>query len=316
MNPTQHRDAAPPLLALVGPTAGGKSAVALELAGRFGAHVVNYDSVQLYRGLEIGSAKPTPEERSRFPHHLYDLGGPEEELSAGTYAKAAGELLEELLARGERVLLVGGTGLYLKALCRGLSGAPAADAAVRARIESRYAGEACEALHGALARVDPAAAGRIQPRDRYRLLRALCVFEQTGRPLSDWHEAHGFATERFSPVCIGLAADRQTLYKRIERRSRQMIGRGLLDEARSLEAMGYRPGGRALSSIGYRHALSRLAGETSEEEMLETLVRDTCRYAKRQMTWWRKDTSVRWTEAGQDISAAVLEATRIWEEGK
>lgn len=304
----------PALLALVGPTASGKTEVALALAERFGAHIVNYDSVQLYEGLEIGAAKPAPEERARYPHHLYDLGTPSFEPTAGAYAKAAGELLDSLLLEERRVVLVGGTGLYLRALCHGLSGAPPTSEETRATLEARFEGRPLEELHGELARVDPVAAARIGQRDRQRILRALGVYEQTGRPLSDWQEAHGFKESRFEPVLLGLASDRDALYKRIDERSARMLENGLLDEVERLLEMGYRPGGRALSSIGYRHALEYRAGNWSREETLELLARDTRRYAKRQLAWWRPDERVQWMNTSEGPGPFVDAAAKYWRE--
>ncbi|MEW6775236.1 MAG: tRNA (adenosine(37)-N6)-dimethylallyltransferase MiaA [Bdellovibrionota bacterium] len=311
MPPTGHREA-PKLVALIGATASGKSAAALELAGRYSAHVVNYDSVQLYRGLEIGAAKPTPEERARFPHHLYDLGGPDEEITAGAYAKAASALIDDLLSQGGRIILVGGTGLYLRALCKGLSGAPPTEPAMREALESRFAGTPTPAVHEALAKADPLAAERIGKNDRQRIFRALAVFEQTGRPLSDWQASHGFREERYSPALIGLAVKRETLYKRIGERSRSMLEAGLLEETRGLLEKGYPPEGAALSSIGYRQAVEHLSGRMPLEAVLGSLEQDTRRYAKRQLTWWRGETGIEWVPADDDVEAAVGAAGKAW----
>lgn len=308
--PTEHRG--PALIALAGPTASGKTDVSLALAERFGAHILNYDSVQLYAHLEIGSAKPTAEERARAPHHFYEYGSPAFEPTAGDYAKDAAALIGELLDKGERIVLVGGTGLYLRALVYGLAGAPPSKPEVRARILESYKDAGPEELHAALARVDPAAAERLPEKDRQRILRALEVYEQTGKPLSAWQEEHGFAAPRFDVRVLGLDVPRERLYERIEWRSAKMITQGLVGEVERLLAMGYKPEGRALSAIGYRHVLEFLAGGIDEARLIETLARDTRRYAKRQLTWWRGDEAVRWLPALDGPDAFLDAAAEIW----
>ena len=309
--PTEHRG--PALIALVGPTASGKTDISLALAERFGAHIINYDSVQLYAHLEIGSAKPSADERARAPHHLYEFGTTEFEPTAGDYAKAAGALIGELLDAGERIILVGGTGLYLRALVYGLAGAPPTDPEIRTRIAERFEGAGPEEIHAALAAVDPQAAARLEINDRQRITRALEVFEQTGRALSDWQAEHGFAAPRFDVRCLGLEVPRERLYERIDERSAKMIAQGLIGEVERLLAMGYKAEGRALSSIGYRHVLAHLRGELDAAQLLETLARDTRRYAKRQLTWWRGDKSVTWLDATQGPADFIEAARRIWE---
>lgn len=312
MAATAHRG--PPIIALVGPTASGKTEVSVALAERFGAHIVNYDSVQLYRGLEVGACKPSPELRERYPHHLFDAAGPGEDLSAGQYADLARALLEDLLSEEERIVLVGGTGLYLRALLHGLAGAPATEPAVRDRLARRFEGIPTPQVHAALARVDPALAGRLQPNDRQRITRGLEVFEQTGRPLSQWQREHGFARERFEARKLGLASERETLYKRIDRRSGELIEQGLLAETGRLIAAGYDPEGKALGSIGYRQAVEHLRGDLPAERLSEEIARQTRRYAKRQLTWFRREPGVSWLDPAEGPGPFVDAAESLWKE--
>ena len=297
----------------MGPTASGKTDLALAIAERFGAHILNYDSVQLYAHLEIGSAKPTAGERARAPHHFYDYGTPDFEPTAGDYSKNAGALIGELLAKDTRIILVGGTGLYLRGLVYGMAGAPPSKPEVRAALLARFEGASAEELHAALYKVDAGAAARLPVKDRQRILRALEVFEQTGKPLSAWQEEHGFAAPHFDVRYLGLDVPREELYRRIDERSAKMIAQGLLAEVEGLLAMGYKAEGRALSSIGYRHALERMRGESTDEQLLETLARDTRRYAKRQLTWWRGDEKVRWRNPLAGREEFLREAQALWE---
>lgn len=282
----------PETIALVGPTGSGKTAVSLALAERWGAEIVNCDSRQVFRGLDIGTAKPTAAERARVPHHLFDVVDPDAPFDAARYAALARTAIADIQRRGRRAIVVGGTGFYLKALRVGLFAGPAADAALRARLVAEE-DAAPGALHARLAAVDPRTAARLAPRDRLRLVRALEVFELTGRPLSDWHAAQ--ATEALPMRVLGLQVERGELYRRLDARCEAMLTAGLLDEIRGLWTRGYGPELPALRSIGYREMGAHLRGDMDRGAALAAMQRATRQFAKRQLTWFRADPTVAWT---------------------
>jgi tRNA dimethylallyltransferase len=274
---------APALIAVVGPTAAGKSALALRLARRHGGEIVSCDSLQVYRGLDIGSAKATREERASVPHHMLDIVEPDASFSAADYARLARAAIADIRGRGRLPIVAGGTGLYLKALLEGLFEGPSRDAALRARLE-RIAERGSTRLHRLLARVDPEAAARTPPRDRVRLVRALEVFFLTGRPITAQQRQGSVALE--GPLLlIGLNPDRAALREAVAARTRQMLERGLLAEVRGLVARYGEP--RPLAAIGYRQAVAVVRGELDEREAEQAIVTATMRFAKRQMTWFR-----------------------------
>lgn len=285
--------AEPPLIALCGPTASGKSALALELAAAWQGEIVSCDSLQVYRGLDIGSAKATPAERERVPHHLLDVAEPDQPFSAADYARQARQVLAEIRSRGRLPLVVGGTGLYLQALLQGLFPGPSRDARLRERF-SRIAERRGDAfLHRALARRDPAGAARISPRDRVRVIRALEVRCLTGRPIGEQQREGADALRGFDVLVLGLAPERSALREAIEARTRRMLAAGLLDEVRGLLAR-YPAGLRPLQAIGYREAAACLRGDLPEARLVPEIVAATARYAKRQMTWFRHQTRPEW----------------------
>jgi tRNA dimethylallyltransferase len=298
--------ASPLLIAVVGPTAAGKSALALRLALAHGGEIVSCDSLQVYPGLDIGSAKPTPEERGQVKHHLVDVADPPEAFSAADYARLGRAALVSVRARGRRPLVLGGTGLYLRALLRGLFAGPSRDEALRARLEAMAARHGERRLHRWLASVDPAAAARIAPADRVRVVRALEVFGKTGRPLTGHHEAGAEPLRGFTVRVLGLAPSREDLRAKVEARTRQMLAAGLIEETRGLiERFG--PDLRPLHAIGYRQAVSVLAGRIGVEDAQRDIVKETMRYAKRQMTWFRHQEQVEWCA---DAAEAERLATR------
>lgn len=294
----------PSVIALVGPTGSGKSALALELAERLGAEIVNCDSRQVFRYLDIGTAKPTAAERVAVPHHLFDVVDPDEPFDCARYRTLARAAIAAIHARGKRVLLVGGTGLYLKVLRYGLTPAPPRDPARRARLVALEEAEP-GALHARLAVLDPAAAVRLHPRDRLRLIRALEVCEASGRPLSAWQAEHGFRAVELPCRVIGLRVDRSLLYERLDARCRAMIDGGLIDEVRALWARGYGPGLAPLQSIGYREIGAHLLGRCDLAAALAAMQRATRRFAKRQLTWWRADRTVEWVDSDLPHIVAV-----------
>jgi len=285
---------AAPLIAIVGPTAAGKSALALRLARRHHGEIVSCDSLAVYRGLDIGSAKPTVAERGGVPHHLVDVVDPGDDFSAADYGRLGRRALREITARGRLPIVVGGTGLYLKALLHGLFAGPSRDPALRGRLEAIAERFGDARLHRLLSRVDPAAAARIPVRDRVRIVRALEVFRQTGRPISELHRGGSEPLEGYSVLVVGIAPERAALGAAVQRRTDEMLERGLVDEVRGLLARGYPSDLRPLQAIGYRQAVMVATGSASLEEARRDMVQATLRFAKRQMTWFRHQADVRW----------------------
>lgn len=296
-----------PLIAIVGPTASGKSALALRLARDAGGEIVSCDSQQVYRGLDIGTAKASPEERAAVPHHLLDVVDPDEAFSAAEYARRARAALAEITARDRLPVVVGGTGLYLRALLDGLFDGPARDEATRRRLEALAKRFGDARLHRLLGRLDPSAAERIQPRDRVRIVRALEVYKATGRPLSEHHREAGEPLRGYRTLVLGLEPDRTWLRGVVEGRTRQMLDSGLLDEVRALLARGYGPDLRPLQAIGYREAVAVVQGRMSPEEAEAAIVTATMRFAKRQMTWFRHQADVTWLKDAETAYRAALE---------
>ncbi|HEY7512303.1 MAG TPA: tRNA (adenosine(37)-N6)-dimethylallyltransferase MiaA [Vicinamibacteria bacterium] len=293
---------APLLIGIVGPTASGKSALGLRLARAAGGEIVSCDSLQVYRGLDVGSAKPTREERALVPHHLVDVIGPDEPFTAAEYARRARAAIAGIAARGRVPLVVGGSGLYLRALLSGLFAGPSRDDALRARLERIAARKGDARLHGLLRRVDPEAAARIEVRDRVRVVRALEVFRATGRPLSLHHRAGADALTGFDVRLLGLNPPREALRAAVERRTDAMLAGGLLEETRALLAA--HPGGLApLNAIGYRQAVAVARGEREVAAARRDMVKETMRYAKRQMTWFRHQARVEWCATADEAYA-------------
>ena len=293
---------------LVGPTAVGKTAVALELARELGAQIVNADSLQVYRELDIGTAKPTPGERALVPHHLVDVADPPEPYDADRFCREGREILARLQSRGVIPLVVGGTGLYLKALLSGLFTEGSPDAKIRQRLRQELTDKGLPALHERLRRLDPASAWRLHPHDTYRVLRALEVILATGEPLSALHDSHQFRDAPYRTLKLGLIRPREELNQRIEARVEVMLALGWLEEVKGLLER-YPPDLKPLQALGYRHLIAFLQDRWSWEEAMELLKRDTRRYAKRQLTWFRGDPEVRWHSPDQvpEMLAALRE---------
>lgn len=301
----------PPLVALVGPTAVGKTAACAAICGRLDAEVISSDSVQVYRGLDIGSAKPGPAELAAAPHHLIDVAGPEEPFDAARFVELADRAAMDIAGRGKRVLIAGGTGLYLKALLFGLAPAPPRDDALRARLAGEWQRLGPEAMHARLADLDPDAAAGLHPNDRQRVLRALEVALIPGPNLSQRQAGHGFARPRYPHLLLGLSRPRAELNARIEARCRAMWQGGLLDEVRDLLAAGLDPRAKALGSLGYRQAVAVLAGELSPEEGLAQMIARTKAYAKRQMTWFKGAGVINW-HPPDDVDGICRRALDFW----
>jgi tRNA dimethylallyltransferase len=304
--------AALPLVAIVGPTASGKSALALRLARARRAEIVSCDSLQVYRGLDIGSAKPTAEERAEVRHHLVDVADPAEAFSAAAYSRLARAALGEIAARGRLPIVAGGTGLYLRALLRGLFEGPSRDEALRLRLSGLAERFGDARLHRLLRRVDPEAAARIRPRDRVRVVRALEVYRATGGPISERQRGGGEPLRGFRVLVVGLEPDRAALREAVLARTRAMLARGLIDEVRGLLGRGFGPELRPLRAIGYRQAVAVVRGEMTLAEAERAIVAETMRFAKRQRTWFRhQQPDVVWFARADEALAAILR----WLEG-
>ena len=292
------------LVAVVGPTASGKSALALRAAEILGGEIVNCDAMQVYCGLDIGTAKPSEQERKRIPHHLYDLIGPAALYSAGRYVVDARRVCSEIADRGGIPFVVGGTGLYLRVLLEGIFHGPGRSDAMRERLGRIAKKKGVAYLHALLCRKDPAAGGRIQARDQRRIMRALEIYFSTGSPISQLQDQRK-PLEGFSVLKLGLNLPRDVLYGRINGRVARMFDEGLTEEVKRLLDEGYRDDCKAFEALGYRHVLSALRGGLSQPEAIELTCRDTRRYAKRQMTWFRKEPQIRWIDSPGESRQAL-----------
>ena len=286
---------APELIVIAGPTASGKSALAVRLARRIDAEIVSADSQQVYRHFDIGTAKPSPEELAAVPHHLLSVVEPDEPFSAARYQALADQAIAGIAARGRQVVVAGGTGLYLRILLHGVTAAPGADPVLRARLLAEATEHGREHLHRRLVEVDPATAARVQPTDLVRIVRALEIHALTGVPASVHRGAHAFAESRYPFRMWVLDPPREALYEAIDRRMRAMFEGGLLDEVRALVARGFRDAA-PMRSVGYVQALAAVEGRLGVEEALSAAARESRRYAKRQLTWFRREAGARFIQ--------------------
>ncbi|HEX4641916.1 MAG TPA: tRNA (adenosine(37)-N6)-dimethylallyltransferase MiaA [Candidatus Acidoferrales bacterium] len=300
-----------PLIAIVGPTASGKSALAVALARRFEGEVLACDSTQVYRGFDVGTAKPTMAERGGIPHHLLDLVDPSFPFTAGEYRARAVAVLEDLRKRGRLPILTVGTGLYLRALLEGLADAPARSEELRARLEAGADARNAQYLHRVLRRLDPEAALRIGSRDRPKMIRAIEVCLLTGRPLSELHRAGRTPLEGYRPIKIGLQPPRAALYARIEGRTRTMLERGWLEEVSRLVRSGVPENSKPFDFIGYSELQAHLEGTVTLASATKAIAQSTRRYAKRQVTWFRKEQLVHWLSGFGDDPAIVAAAEKF-----
>ncbi len=299
------------VIVLVGPTASGKTAVSLPLAERLGAEIISADSRQIYRHMDIGTAKATVAERARVQHHFIDILDPDQDYSAGEFGIRGREEIERVLSRGSVPLVVGGSGLYIRSLVDGFFDGPPADPEVRATIEQRLAAGGVEELLGELRRVDPLFAARVDPTKPRRMIRALEVFHVTGVPISQLHQDLKVEIP-FKSRIFGLAWPKPALQKRIGERCTMMLEGGLLEEVEDLVRRGYGPGLNALNTVGYAEAFAFRAGEITRDEMIELFRRNTRRYAKRQMTWFRRDERIEWIDMreGREAEGVVEEIVK------
>ena len=305
----------PAAIAIMGPTASGKTAFALEVAERFNGEIVSVDSALVYRGLDIGAAKPTADEQARVPHHLLDVRDPWQAYSAADFAADARRAMADIVARGRLPVLAGGTGLYFQALLEGLAAMPPADAALREQITAQAQQVGWPALHAELARVDPEAGARIHATDPQRIQRALEVYRLSGKPISQWQREPGPPRLPFRVLKLVLApAERAVLHERIEQRFDAMLAEGFLDEVRRLRALPQMQAVAApldlpaVRAVGYRQAWEHLDGAVSATEFRDRAIYATRQLAKRQLTWLRGELDARWFDPGRD--QAALEQAR------
>ena len=290
-----------PLIAIVGPTASGKSELALFLAKSFSVEIVNYDSVQIFRHLDIGTAKPSIAERERVPHHMIDIREPTEIFTAGDYQREARLVLEDIRNRGKLPILVGGTGLYLRALIEGLFAGPARSLHWRNRLEMIAEKRGRPYLHRLLQRLDPEAAARIAERDKPKVIRAIEVRLETGKPLSQHlDEKPREPITGFASHFVGLNPAREELYRRIDERVERMFEAGLVEEVRGLLARGIPRIAKPFEAIGYRQVIQDIDSCIPRDETIRIIQRDTRRYAKRQITWFRRQREVTWFDGPGD----------------
>ena len=287
-----------PIVCLAGPTASGKTALAVELAQALDGEVVSCDSMQVYRRMDIGTAKPSPEEMGGIPHHMIDVADPEEDYSVSRYCTAAAPIVEDIVARGKTAIIAGGTGLYMDSLIRGNDFAPFPSTGVRERLEAQADAEGMEAMAAWLRGVDPEAAERIH--DRKRLLRALEVYLETGQTITEHNRRTQAIPPKFSPVWLGLDfEDRQRLYDRIDLRVTKMLEMGLLEEIQGLLDSGVPETATAMQAIGYKEFVNALAGRETVEAAADQVRQSSRRYAKRQLTWFRRNKAMHWLIRGE-----------------
>jgi tRNA dimethylallyltransferase len=284
----------PKIVIIVGPTGVGKSAMAVALALRCRGEIINADAMQVYRHMDIGTAKPSQEERQGIEHHLIDVVDPDEEFSAARFAELATAKIQEINSREHRAIVAGGTGLYIKALTRGLFKGPGADPALREKYRDRISRFGLDSLYRELRDRDAESAARIHPNDSVRIIRALEILEITGEPIAVKQNAHAFGDEPYAALKIGLKMDRTPLYDRINSRCRGMVSRGLIEEVKELLQRGYHENLKPMQALGYKQIVRYLKGECELDAALEDMSMQTRRYAKRQSTWFRADQEIEW----------------------
>lgn len=301
-----------PLIAVMGQTCSGKTALAIRVAQILDGEIVSCDSAAIFVGLDVGTAKPTASEQAAARHHLIDVLPPDRQWTAADFARAADGVIEDVRARGRVPVLCGGTGLWMRALAHGIFEAPAIDPDVREAVREELASRGSEAMHDELARVDPLAASRIETRDPQRIGRALEVYRQTGRPISEFQEAHRFEEVRHRLVGIAPAWPKAILWERIAARTQRMFEGGILEETAACLARGVPPDSPGLSIIGYRDAVAVLEGRRTVEEAVERTTIETRQYAKRQKNWFNKEPAIAWVDAEDGPDRLVSDLIARW----
>jgi tRNA dimethylallyltransferase len=290
----------PRLVVILGPTGVGKSRLALDLAEEWGGEIISADSMQVYKYMDIGTDKPTPEDRKRVRHHLIDLVLPDQPFHAGLYRALGRRVIEQLSGRGKACFVVGGTGLYIKTLTCGLFHSPPIAAGVRERLKQEGEEKGSDFLYRRLTEVDPNTAARLHSHDLFRIVRALEVFESTGAPISFFREQHRFGDTPYALLKMGLETNREELYRRIEERVDRMMERGFLEEVEGLMEIGYGAQLKPMQSLGYKQLIQVLLKKMERGEAIRQIKRDTRHYAKRQWTWFKSDPEVRWCDESSD----------------
>ena len=289
----------PKVIVICGPTGIGKTNTAIEIADVFNGEIIGADSMQIYRYMDIGTAKPTADEQERIPHHMIDIVDPDEHFDAARYAEFANDIVMQLHNKGITPFVVGGTGLYIKALLQGLFQSESIDQVIRNRLKEEAAEKGSNFLYDRLRLIDPGTANRLHQNDSYRIIRALETLESTGKSISEQQQKHGFADDVFDVLNICLHMDRQELYARINQRVDIMISSGFVEEVKKLLEMGNSPRLKSMQSIGYRHMVDFIEGRLPWDECIRTLKRDTRRFAKRQFTWFGADPDINWHKPDQ-----------------
>lgn len=297
----------PKIIVICGPTASGKTSLALELAGLFKGEIIGADSMQVYKHMDIGTAKPDRAERERIPHHLIDFIKPDEDYTAARFRADAAEKIKEITSRGNTPFIAGGTGLYIRALTEGLFEGPEADKNLRESLYSEAEEKGREYLYAKLKEVDPEGALNIHPNNIVRVVRALEVYTLSKKPFSEFAKEHGFTERPYNTLKIGVTKERDALYRDIEARCDRMIEEGLIEEVQGLLKAGYSPALKPMCGLGYKEVVSYLNGECSLGTAVKLLKKNTRNYAKRQITWFKKDKEIRWfyPEQKKDIIELV-----------
>ena len=301
------------ILIICGPTASGKSALALQLAHVLDAEIVNADSMQVYRRLDIGTAKPSLDQQSEIRHHLLDIIEPDQQFSAADFACAADAAIRDIIGRGKRVIVVGGTGLYIRALIRGLVDSPSGAGELRQALQDEAEDVGNVAMLEQLRLVDPKLAATLHPNNLVRIIRALEVFRLTGIPLSRYQQLHAFTGRRYNTLQIGISVNRALLYERIDQRVEQMLAAGLMEEVHGLISSGLGRDLKAMRSIGYKESAACLCGEISADEASRLIKRNTRHYAKRQLTWFEADSDILWFEYPDNSGTIIKHAIEFYE---
>ena len=285
----------------------------MRLAHVLDAEIVNADSMQIYRGLDIGTAKPSKDQQAEIRHHIIDVADPDQLFSAADFSAAADAAIQDIISRGRRVIVAGGTGLYIRALLKGLVDSPSGAGALRQALQDEASRIGNEAMLEKLRQVDPELAAGLHPNNLVRIIRALEVCQLTGIPLSRYQKEHAFATRRYDTLQIGISVDRGLLYRRIDERVEQMLAAGLLMEVSALLAAGFGRDLKSMRSIGYKEAAAHLYGDYSVEEASRLIKRDTRHYAKRQLTWFKADPDILWFEYPEKFDTILQHAIEFFE---
>jgi len=305
----------PRVVIVLGPTGVGKSKLAIEWAEELGGEIISADSMQVYRYMDIGTAKPTLDDQKRVQHHLIDLVPPDQPFHAALYRTLGRKTIDQLYENKTPIWVVGGTGLYIKTLIQGLFASPKIDPQVRESLKQEAKEKGADALYERLKKVDPKTAFHLHPNDLFRIIRALEVFDSTGAPISFYREQHRFGEKPYLTLKVGLEINRDRLYHRIEERVDQMLEKGFLQEVERLMEMGYGPALKPMQSLGYKQMVQFLLKEIGWDEAVRQMKRDTRHYAKRQLTWFKADSEIHWWDESIDREEIFLEIKSFWRRG-